>query len=81
VNDIEFMSEVMQLRESIEEAVDAQEVQTILDDNSIGMVDVLKTLENLIGKKQWEDVKFVAVKLRYLQGIERAAKQWLDSHL
>jgi molecular chaperone HscB len=37
-------------------------------------------LEALVGREQWESVKDAAVRLRYLEGIDRAAKKWMDNH-
>jgi hypothetical protein len=37
-------------------------------------------LEALVGREQWENVKDAAVRLRYLEGIDRAAKKWMDNH-
>ncbi|KAG5647994.1 hypothetical protein DXG03_007028 [Asterophora parasitica] len=98
VDDIEFMSEIMESREIIDEAEDRSEVESLVDQNNslfipttcrvsllIGVwaaeiQNTVKELEDTVGKARWEDVKSAAVRLRYLQGIERAAKKWLDNN-
>lgn len=42
------------------------------------MQETVKELEALVGQEQWERVKEAAVRLRYLEGIDRAAKRWSD---
>jgi len=37
-------------------------------------------IEKLVGQKDWAGVKAAAIRLRYLEGIARAAKTWLDDH-
>lgn len=37
-------------------------------------------IEKLVGQKDWAGVKAAAIRLRYLEGIARAAKTWLDNH-
>jgi len=36
-------------------------------------------LEVLVGEGQWEEAKAAAVRLKYLEGIERAGNRWLES--
>jgi molecular chaperone HscB len=33
-------------------------------------------LESLIGEKQWESAKAATIRLRYLSGIDEAARAW-----
>ena len=40
----------------------------------------IKELVNLVKEKEWAAAKSGAIRLRYLLGIEKAAKKWLDSH-
>lgn len=36
-------------------------------------------LESLIAEQDWREVKTAVIRLRYLEGIERAAKEFLDN--
>jgi len=36
-------------------------------------------LTSLIEKREWALVKSATIRLRYLQGIDRAAKKWIDN--
>lgn len=78
VDNMEFMSEIMQTRETIEEAVDKDVIESLIDENRAKMQETVKELEALVGQEQWERVKEAAVRLRYLEGIDRAAKRWSD---
>jgi len=44
------------------------------------IAEVLAELERLIGGSSWGEAKAAAIRLKYLQGIQRAAKRWLDNH-
>ncbi|KAG6813785.1 hypothetical protein H0H92_007197 [Tricholoma furcatifolium] len=73
------MSEIMEAREAIEEATDKEEIETLVDENAESIKETVKELDKLIGDAQWEDAKSAAIRLRYLEGIERAGKKWLDN--
>ena len=35
-------------------------------------------LEVLVGERQWQEAKAAAIRLKYLEGIERAGDRWLE---
>ncbi|KAG6911959.1 hypothetical protein DXG01_000207 [Tephrocybe rancida] len=76
---MQFMSEIMEARETIEDAVDRTEVEGLIEQNA-QIKGTIEELKGLIGRAQWEDAKSAAIRLRYLEGIERAAKKWLDNN-
>lgn len=78
--DLGFMMEIMEAREAIDEAEEAGEVEAILEQNSAEISQTIKELENLVKEEGWAAAKSGAIRLRYLLGIEKAAKKWLDSH-
>lgn len=41
--------------------------------------DVIKELSSDIEQREWKKTKAAAIRLRYLEGIERAAKKWMDN--
>ncbi|KAG6851056.1 hypothetical protein H0H93_002948 [Arthromyces matolae] len=79
VNDVEFMGKIMEARETIEDATEKREVELLIEQNADDIKGTVKELEMLIGSGQWEEAKSAAVRLRYLEGIERAAKKWIDN--
>ena len=36
-------------------------------------------LEVSVGARQWQEAKAAAVRLKYLEGIERAGNRWLEN--
>jgi len=80
VDNVEFMTEVMQARETIEEAASQEDVQSLIDENRAKIQNTVAELETLVGQEKWENVKIAAVRLRYLEGIDRAAKEWMENH-
>ncbi|KAG6890072.1 hypothetical protein C0992_003170 [Termitomyces sp. T32_za158] len=79
IDDIEFISEIMEARETIQDATDKSQVENLAEKNTNEIQATVQELEKLFGRAQWEDAKYAAIRLRYLEGIERAAKKWLDN--
>ena len=44
------------------------------------MQNTVDELEVLVGQEKWEGVKAAAVRLRYLEGIDKAARKWMENH-
>jgi len=44
------------------------------------MDDTVKHLESQIDQGDWKDAKETTIRLRYLDGIDRAAKEWLHNN-
>jgi molecular chaperone HscB len=44
------------------------------------IAETVKELETLFGERDFAAAKGAAIRLRYLTGIRRAAKRWLDNH-
>ncbi|KAJ7038195.1 hypothetical protein C8F04DRAFT_1089875 [Mycena alexandri] len=65
LDDMEFIAEIMQARESIDEASDAGRTGT----------ETVRVLEQAVGSEEWAAVKEAAVRLKYLESIEAAGKQ------
>ncbi|TFK41153.1 hypothetical protein BDQ12DRAFT_646959 [Crucibulum laeve] len=80
VDDMEFMADIMEAREIIEDTEDIDEVTRMMEDTDSRMKQTVKEIESLVEKHSWSELKAAAIRLRYLEGIERAAKQWLDNH-
>lgn len=41
--------------------------------------DAINELSSDIERQEWTKTKAAAIRLRYLEGIERAAKKWMDN--
>ncbi|PFH54479.1 hypothetical protein AMATHDRAFT_57 [Amanita thiersii Skay4041] len=81
INDMGFMSYIMEARETIEEAEDKDQVACLADKNEVHIKETISETERLVGEEDWKGVKEVAIRLRYLEGIRRAAKEWMDNKL
>lgn len=42
--------------------------------------ETVSELGRLLGEERWEEAKKTVVKLKYLDGIESAAKEWHEKH-
>jgi molecular chaperone HscB len=100
VEDMEFMANIMEAREVIDDATPEQrvEVETLIESNqrmfylhfsnlvlfqalsSENITRTIAELTSLIEKRDWPRVKSATIRLRYLQGIDRAAKNWIDNN-
>ncbi|KAF8629697.1 hypothetical protein AX15_003317 [Amanita polypyramis BW_CC] len=80
VDDMTFMSHIMEARETVEEGTDKDEIMTLAEDNDTQINKTVMEIEKLTGKRDWIGVKETAIRLRYLEGIRKAARKWLDNH-
>ncbi|KAJ7293580.1 hypothetical protein C8J57DRAFT_1444758 [Mycena rebaudengoi] len=79
LDDMEFISEIMQVRESIDDAEDIQELSHVVDDNAAKIAETVSELERVVGAGEWVRVKEAAVRLKYLEGIGRAGKLKMEN--
>ncbi|KAK2461913.1 hypothetical protein APHAL10511_006376 [Amanita phalloides] len=80
VNDMAFMSHIMDAREMIEESENKDEIMTLAEDNDARIKGTVAEIERLAGERDWIGVKEAAIRLRYLEGVRRAVNAWLDNH-
>ncbi|KAF9056163.1 HSCB C-terminal oligomerization domain-containing protein [Panaeolus papilionaceus] len=81
VDDMAFMMEIMEARETIDEASpdDKSSIEALIEENTQHIESTIKDLTRLISEENWEETKAAAIRLRYLEGIEKAAKRWLEN--
>jgi molecular chaperone HscB len=96
LEDLEFISEIMEVREEIETG-NVERIRALEEDNDseLHISQALRRLitfflitdkirgvhdiiEGSVARKNWEEVKAAAVRLKYLHGIAEAIKQRLD---
>ncbi|KAG9222813.1 hypothetical protein CCMSSC00406_0000498 [Pleurotus cornucopiae] len=80
LDDMIFISEVMEAREEIENADNPVLIQAIREENRGKISDIIDEIETLIEAKDWAAVKEATIRLKYLEGIERAAHAHEDAH-
>lgn len=90
--DPEVLMETMEMREQIESAESKEEVEQVQATNGrayichilasvltkclVKLAETLREITDLVAKKDWPAVKAAAIKLKYLEGIEKAAEAW-----
>ncbi|KDQ63554.1 hypothetical protein JAAARDRAFT_169505 [Jaapia argillacea MUCL 33604] len=74
-----LIMEIMEVREELEGANTQEEVEGIRDENRGKIDGVVEAIEECIGREDWEGAKKEAIRLRYLDGIQEAAKAWPNS--
>lgn len=79
VNNMAFMSRVMEAREIIEESEDKSEIMALAEENNARIKETVGEIGRLVGKRDWVGVKEAAIRLRYLEGIHRAVGKWMES--
>ncbi|KAJ7786315.1 hypothetical protein B0H16DRAFT_27109 [Mycena metata] len=75
LDDLEFIAEIMQARESIDEATDAAELAAVVDETGAQIEETVRVLEQAVGAEEWVSVKEAAVRLKYLESIAAAGKE------
>ncbi|KIK47798.1 hypothetical protein CY34DRAFT_798878 [Suillus luteus UH-Slu-Lm8-n1] len=78
LEDLELISEIMEVREEIE-AGDIDRIRTIQEDNEKKISEVVSSITKAVAEKDWEVTKVAAVRLKYLNGIADAVKKRLDN--
>ncbi|KAI0732399.1 hypothetical protein C8Q72DRAFT_901961 [Fomitopsis betulina] len=76
LEDPEVLMETMEMREQIESAESKEEVEQVQATNGLKLAETLREITDLVAKKDWPAVKAAAIKLKYLEGIEKAAEAW-----
>ncbi|KAI5124692.1 hypothetical protein M0805_004299 [Coniferiporia weirii] len=74
LTDQELVMEVMESREELDEAETLDDVEHIRTRNNIKIEETHNSIAKLINEKKWEEARDAAVKLKYLEGIDSAAK-------
>lgn len=81
IDDAEEASEVINLMEENDGELGSSSAFLKTDQRAVEKInETVHQLEKLVGQKDWVSVKAAAIRLRYLEGIARAAKKWLDNH-
>lgn len=80
IDDMEFVSDIMEAREIIEESSDIDEVRALADANEARIKETISEIEKLSGEKNWSAMKEASIQLRYLEGIRKAANKWIDNN-
>ncbi|XP_006454339.1 hypothetical protein AGABI2DRAFT_189610 [Agaricus bisporus var. bisporus H97] len=78
--DSRLMIEIMKARESVDDAEEAGEVVNLMEENDEKINKTVHQIERLVHEKNWPGAKAATTRLRYLEGVSHAAKQWLDNH-
>ncbi|KAL1670347.1 hypothetical protein GGF50DRAFT_93949 [Schizophyllum commune] len=80
VDDMEFIGQIMMARESIEDAQNVEEVNTAAEEAAEQISECLKNIEIQSAAQDWAGMKDSTVRLKYWEGIQRAAEQWKENH-
>ncbi|KAK1233587.1 molecular chaperone [Marasmius sp. AFHP31] len=76
VEDMEFLGEIMMAREEIQDAETKEDAEAVVAENQERIDQTLQEISQLVETEQWGKAKDCAIKLRYLEGIRKAAKEW-----
>ncbi|EJD03953.1 Co-chaperone Hsc20 [Fomitiporia mediterranea MF3/22] len=74
-----LVMEIMEAREQVDEAESLEDIERFRSENEGKMKAVYDKIENLIAEKKWEEARDAVVELKYLEGIQLAAKEKWDS--
>ncbi|KAF8807411.1 Co-chaperone Hsc20 [Phlegmacium glaucopus] len=77
-----FMLKVMEAREIIDEATpqDRSEIEQLVETTHRDIEDAINQLSSEIERQEWKKAKSAVIRLRYLEGIEKAARKWMDNN-
>ncbi|EEB89258.1 hypothetical protein MPER_12662 [Moniliophthora perniciosa FA553] len=75
IEDMEFLGDIMMAREEIQTAETRDEVAHVIQENQDKIEETMKEIGQLVENKEWQKAKEAAIRLRYLDGIRRAAQE------
>ncbi|KAF9481429.1 Co-chaperone Hsc20, partial [Pholiota conissans] len=80
--DMAFMMEIMEAREAIDDATsdNVHAIEEILENNRENINTTIQDIRTFAQQHNWADMKAATIRLRYLEGIKRAASKWIDNH-
>ncbi|KAK0465018.1 uncharacterized protein EV420DRAFT_933701 [Desarmillaria tabescens] len=77
LDDMEFLSEIMLARNTIDDAEDEAEVLQVADECREKLKDAFKEISILVERGDWSAAKQAGIRLKYIRGVEKAAEEWL----
>lgn len=77
LEDMEFLSEIMLARDTIDDAEDKAEVLQVADETREKLKTSFKEISRLVERGDWSAAKQAGLRLKYLRGVEKAAEEWL----
>ncbi|KAJ7103529.1 hypothetical protein B0H15DRAFT_812611, partial [Mycena belliarum] len=75
LDDVEFITEIMEMREAMDEAESADEVARLVEENAGKIAETVEVLSGAVGRSEWDAAKTAAVRLKYLSGIRAAGRE------
>ncbi|KAI9512583.1 Co-chaperone Hsc20, partial [Russula earlei] len=76
LDDVHLITEVLEMREALEDASSVSEVEEIKNDVTGKISVTLKKVEHAVQRESWDEAHREAVRLKFLRGIEAAAQSW-----
>ncbi|KAK0198307.1 hypothetical protein F5146DRAFT_948746 [Armillaria mellea] len=77
LEDMEFLSEIMLARDTIDDAEDKAEVLQVAEECQEKLKNAFKEISRLVERGDWSAAKQAGLRLKYLRGVEKAAEEWL----
>ncbi|KIY44776.1 Co-chaperone Hsc20 [Fistulina hepatica ATCC 64428] len=78
LEDTQLIGDVIMAMETISEAEDKAEVESVLEENDERLDTVYEALGQAIARQDWTAAKETTIRAKSLQGISDAAHKWLD---
>ncbi|KLO14451.1 Co-chaperone Hsc20 [Schizopora paradoxa] len=75
LEDPELIMEIMDVRESLDDSTSVAEVEAVRGRNEERMEETTARLEAMLAGENWETARNLTTELKYLEGIETAAKE------
>ncbi|KAG7099211.1 hypothetical protein E1B28_001078 [Marasmius oreades] len=79
VDDLEFLDDIMTAREKIHNTEAKEDLEVVTQQNEERIDGTLREISRLVEAQAWEEAKEAAIRLRYLDGIRKAAQEWQSS--
>ncbi|KAE9408069.1 hypothetical protein BT96DRAFT_954057 [Gymnopus androsaceus JB14] len=77
LEDNEFLMNIMMAREEVETAETREEAEPVIQENQAMINETISEIGSLVEQKRWPEAKQVGIRLKYLDGIHKAAVEKL----
>ncbi|KAJ3828288.1 hypothetical protein F5880DRAFT_1531423 [Lentinula raphanica] len=75
LEDDDFLMNIMMAREELENAETREEAESVIQENQALIDDTLLEIERLVAQRRWPEAKQAGIRLKYLDGIRKAAME------
>ncbi|KIY71630.1 Co-chaperone Hsc20 [Cylindrobasidium torrendii FP15055 ss-10] len=80
LEDEAFLMKILSLRDDIDEATEREDVEATLGETQENIENALEEVTKHVSEGNWAAAKSASVRLKYLEGVRAAGKEWIQEN-